>query len=108
MTVRTIDTRSRASVDEGRRLSSDAIEVGGASYAIVTEPEDVHSPGLRHAPSHQVSTTRPSSPLLQSEGIVTRDYFDVAQDANIDIEKQNKRTSRLSGWSQKSQRKDAY
>ncbi|CAN9271381.1 unnamed protein product [Alternaria alternata] len=111
MTVRTIGTRSRASMDEGdegRPLSPDAIDVGGASYAIVTEPEDVHSPGLHHAPTHHVSTTRPSSPLLQSEGITARDYFDVAQDANIDVEKQNKRTSRLSGWSQKSQRKNVF
>ncbi|KAH8624933.1 glycosyltransferase family 2 [Alternaria alternata] len=111
MTVRTIGTRSRASMDEGdegRPLSPDAIDVGGASYAIVTEPEDVHSPGLHHAPTHHVSQTRPSSPLLQSEGIAARDYFDVAQDANIDVEKQNKRTSRLSGWSQKSQRKNVF
>lgn len=111
MTVRTIGTRSRASMDEGdegRPLSPDAIDVGGASYAIVTEPDDVHSPGLHHAPTHHVSQTRPSSPLLLSEGIAARDYFDVAQDANIDVEKQNKRTSRLSGWSQKSQRKNVF
>jgi hypothetical protein len=112
MTVRTIGTRSRTSMDEGNDHEDgmvsplERVDMAGASYAIVTEPEHAHSPGLHQVP--HVSTTRPSSPLLKSEGIVARDYFAPAahtEDANLDVEKQN---NRFSYASQKSQRKDAY
>ncbi|KAI4651961.1 hypothetical protein J4E93_002158 [Alternaria ventricosa] len=95
MTVRTIGTRG--SIDEGDDHDDgvspmDRVETGGGAYAIVTEPEHAHSPGLQ--PPHHVSTTRPSSPLLRSEGVVARDYFAMQQttppaDTNVDVEKQN-------------------
>jgi hypothetical protein len=113
LTVRTIGTRSRASVDEGNGYDDegisplDRVDTGGATYAILEEPGQAHAPVLQQPP-HHVSTTAPSTPLLRSEGIVAKDYFSVAQaqaDANVDVEKQNKRWSHLS---QSSQHKDAH
>jgi len=97
LTVRTVGQRSRPSGDDGDEVrgSSDVDRMetsGGHSYAIITEPEHVHSPGLY--PPQFTGASRPTSETLKNEGVVARDYFAEA------AARQKKRLSHLSEKSQ--------
>ncbi|CAE7014388.1 hypothetical protein CFE70_002512 [Pyrenophora teres f. teres 0-1] len=77
LTVRTVGQRGRGSSEDDEVRGSvdlDRVDTGGGiSYAIITEPEHAHTPGLH--PPQFTGASRPSSEQLRNEGVVAKDYF---------------------------------